>query len=178
MFLWCDRIFLKQHGFHQYICLVKQVLNWIYKSFHLMRAEPKTSKTAGKQEHIIITQSSHSCEGNGGWSTMCSFSTGRNFAQKMIISIETSTTKREETLFPVSFHAEAQLIIKNQNYFFFSRKNSQNLITFHQATWEGAWEVSKLKQWGFYYFWWKALHTVLSFKCKWELDTNQIFFLF
>lgn len=61
---------------------------------------------------------------------------------------------------------------------FFSRKNSQNLITFHQATWEGAWEVSKLKQWGFYYFWWKALHTVLSFKCKWELDTNQIFFLF
>lgn len=53
---------------------------------------------------------------------MCSFSTGRNFAQKMIISIETSTTKREETLFPVSFHAEAQLIIKNQNYFFFPEK--------------------------------------------------------
>lgn len=145
MFLWCDRIFLKQHGFHQYICLVKQVLNWIYKSFHLMRAEPKTSKTAGKQEHIIITQSSHSCEGNGGWSTMCSFSTGRNFAQKMIISIETSTTKREETLFPVSFHAEAQLIIKNQNYFFFSQKKFPKSNHFPSGHLRGCMRSLKIK---------------------------------
>lgn len=100
--------------------MVIHVPGWIYKSLQLMKAGPKTSRTAGKQELFIMAWTSLFCEGSTGWGTMESISTSRNYGQKMFFSIETSTTIRVETLFPVNC-SPCRNSTCYQNYFCFQQ---------------------------------------------------------
>lgn len=137
--------FLKQQWFKaarfsiSIYVLARHVPGWIYKSLHLMRAGPKTSRTAGKQELIIITRTSPSCEGSAGWGTMCSISTGRNFGQQMLFSIETSTTISVEIFFPVNCSMQRfNLLSKIKTTFVSSSPKPKHFASGHQTGWMGS----------------------------------------
>lgn len=119
--------------------LVRQVLGWIYKNLHIMRPlrlqENRNTSSSPKALTLIKEMEAE---------VLCAqFQQAETLPRKCFSALKPHQKKKKgrNIISSKLLHTEAQLTIKNWNYFFPS-KNSQKLFTLPQATWEGEREES------------------------------------
>lgn len=145
--------------------LVRQVLGWIYKNLHIMRPlrlqENRNTSSSPKALTLIKEMEAEVL--------YAQFRQAETLPRKCFSALKPhQKKKRAEILFPVNFSIQKlNLLSKIETTFFPAKipKNYSLCLRLPERVNEK--KVTKLKQWGFCYFQWKALQRELSFKCKW-----------